>query len=153
MEELFKEAMRIEAERPERARELYKTGLKDLRQMYLDHPQTRALTGELIQQYYRRLEALTTTPSQQQIKEESVIVTDSPQVFWKDIVGLDDVIETIQATIMLPIRHQETINAELFNGLLLYGPPGTGKTLLAKAIATESRFVSCREAQRFPPPE
>ena len=79
------------------------------------------------------------------------IVTESPNVNWEDIAGLENVKQALREAIVLPIA-----KPELFKGarkpwsgiLLLFGPPGCGKTLLAKAAATECKatFFSASSA-------
>jgi len=67
------------------------------------------------------------------------IVTESPDVTWEDIAGLENCKQALREAIVLPM-----IKPQLFKGarkpwagILLYGPPGCGKTLLAKAAATQ----------------
>ncbi|CAG2122712.1 unnamed protein product, partial [Medioppia subpectinata] len=63
----------------------------------------------------------------------------SIEVTWSDIAGLQDVIDDIKATVILPIRTPELFSrSELHQppkGVLLHGPPGCGKTMIAKATA------------------
>jgi SpoVK/Ycf46/Vps4 family AAA+-type ATPase len=72
----------------------------------------------------------------------------SIDVTWNDIAGLEDVIEDIKATLILPIRTPELFaRSELHQppkGVLLHGPPGCGKTMIAKATAKEAgaRFIN-----------
>ena len=63
-----------------------------------------------------------------------------PNVHFSDIVGLDDVKNTIKIRMIIPFIHQkeyEQYGKKIGGGVLLYGPPGTGKTMIAKAIACE----------------
>ncbi|XP_054161478.1 outer mitochondrial transmembrane helix translocase-like [Oppia nitens] len=72
----------------------------------------------------------------------------SIDVTWNDIAGLEDVIDDIKATVILPIRTPELfVRSELHQppkGVLLHGPPGCGKTMIAKATAKEAgaRFIN-----------
>jgi transitional endoplasmic reticulum ATPase len=62
---------------------------------------------------------------------------------FKDVVGMDDVKETLKQSLELPIKHPELIKEyriEVPKGILLFGPPGTGKTYLAKAAAGEFKI-------------
>ncbi|KAI5067328.1 hypothetical protein GOP47_0017856 [Adiantum capillus-veneris] len=63
-------------------------------------------------------------------------------VSFKDIGALDDVKESLQELVMLPLRRPDLFNRggliKPCKGILLFGPPGTGKTMLAKAVATEA---------------
>jgi vacuolar protein-sorting-associated protein 4 len=69
------------------------------------------------------------------------IVTESPNVKWDDIAGLDNVKQTLREAIVLPIAKPELFTGARrpWSGILLFGPPGCGKTLLAKAAATECK--------------
>jgi vacuolar protein-sorting-associated protein 4 len=78
------------------------------------------------------------------------IVTESPQVNWEDIAGLDNVKQALREAIVLPIAKPELFKGARrpWSGILLFGPPGCGKTLLAKAAATEchATFFSASSA-------
>ncbi len=66
--------------------------------------------------------------------------SDSPNVTYEDIGGLDRELEQVREMIELPMRHPELfqqLGIEPPKGVLLHGPPGTGKTLMAKAVANE----------------
>uniref|UniRef100_A0ACD5VBF5 Uncharacterized protein n=1 Tax=Avena sativa TaxID=4498 RepID=A0ACD5VBF5_AVESA len=69
-------------------------------------------------------------------------------VKFDDIGALEDVKETLDELVTLPMRRPELFSRGNLlrpcKGILLFGPPGTGKTLLAKALATEAgaNFIS-----------
>ena len=67
------------------------------------------------------------------------IYLDNPDVYWQDIVGLENAKRLVKEAVVYPIKYPQLFTGILspWKGLLLYGPPGTGKTLLAKAVATE----------------
>ncbi|XP_031503935.1 uncharacterized protein LOC116266753 isoform X1 [Nymphaea colorata] len=63
-------------------------------------------------------------------------------VTFEDIGALDDIKESLQELVMLPLRRPDLFKGGLLKpcrGILLFGPPGTGKTMLAKAIANEAK--------------
>ncbi len=78
------------------------------------------------------------------------IVTESPNVKWNDIAGLENVKQAVREAIVLPMAKPELFTGarKPWSGILLFGPPGCGKTLLAKAAATEcnATFFSASSA-------
>ncbi|KAM7416398.1 hypothetical protein PAMA_018455 [Pampus argenteus] len=70
------------------------------------------------------------------------------KVSWKDIAGLDEVINELQDTVILPFQKRHLLaGSKLFQppkGVLLFGPPGCGKTMIAKATAKASgcKFIN-----------
>ena len=78
------------------------------------------------------------------------IVTESPDVKWNDIAGLENVKQAVREAIVLPIAKPGLFTGarKPWSGILLFGPPGCGKTLLAKAAATEcsATFFSASSA-------
>jgi transitional endoplasmic reticulum ATPase len=68
-------------------------------------------------------------------------VVNSPGVFWSDIAGLDQVIQHMKDTVVMPLLHPEAfrdVGLTSSSGALLHGSSGTGKTMLAMALAQES---------------
>lgn len=59
-------------------------------------------------------------------------------VRFKDVIGLDEVIDDIKFYSGLLSGNIKDKTISVPKGLLLTGPPGTGKTLIAKALAGES---------------
>lgn len=69
----------------------------------------------------------------------SAIVSESPNVSWDDVSGLEGAKEGLKEAVVLPIKFPQLFDEvrQPWRGILLYGPPGTGKSFLAKACATE----------------
>lgn len=63
-------------------------------------------------------------------------------VSWNNIAGLDNVVQELKETVILPIKRKELFEDSMLTqapkGVLLHGPPGCGKTMIAKATAKES---------------
>ncbi len=77
------------------------------------------------------------------------VLADIPHINWDDVGGLEEVKQTMQEIIELPLKNPESfrrIGVDPPQGILLYGPPGTGKTLMAKAVANESNanFITAK---------
>jgi predicted AAA+ superfamily ATPase len=56
----------------------------------------------------------------------------------RDLLGVDDVIESLEANIVLPLENDalaEELDLRPKRGVLLIGPPGTGKTTVGRALA------------------
>ncbi|TZE81747.1 ATP-dependent zinc metalloprotease FtsH [Calorimonas adulescens] len=64
-----------------------------------------------------------------------------PSTTFKDVAGLDEVIEELQDIVdyMNNTQKYRAMGAKFPKGIIFYGPPGTGKTLLASAMAGETR--------------
>lgn len=71
-----------------------------------------------------------------------LVSPDEITISWNDIAGLDDIIDELKATIILPMKVPDLYNYSKLHeppkGVLLYGPPGVGKTMIAKATAKEA---------------
>lgn len=55
-----------------------------------------------------------------------------------DLKGLDDVLESLEANVILPLEKSEIaeeLGLKAKRGVLLAGPPGTGKTTIGRALA------------------
>ncbi|CCG81226.1 putative Membrane-spanning ATPase [Taphrina deformans PYCC 5710] len=79
---------------------------------------------------------------EQSIASEVVFATDI-KVTFESIGGLDDIINDLKESIILPLTYPELFASATGllgapKGVLLYGPPGCGKTMLAKALASSS---------------
>ncbi|WP_424015831.1 proteasome-activating nucleotidase Pan2 [Halorubrum xinjiangense] len=74
-------------------------------------------------------------------RAQAMEVTESPDVEYADIGGIDDQIREVREAVEDPLENPEQfekVGVEPPSGVLLHGPPGTGKTMLAKAVANES---------------
>ncbi|GKT35421.1 Vacuolar protein sorting-associated protein 4B [Aduncisulcus paluster] len=75
-----------------------------------------------------------------------VMVSESPNVKWDDVAGLEAAKGALREAVILPVKFPQFFTGKRspWRAILLYGPPGTGKSYLAKAVATEidSNFFS-----------
>jgi vacuolar protein-sorting-associated protein 4 len=71
----------------------------------------------------------------------SAILTETPNVKWEDVAGLEGAKDALKEAVILPIKfpHLFVGKRTPWRGILMYGPPGTGKSYLAKAVATEAK--------------
>jgi transitional endoplasmic reticulum ATPase len=63
------------------------------------------------------------------------------QVALRELVGVDEVIRSLETYIALPLENDQLANELSLRpkrGVLLYGPPGTGKTTVGRALAPRS---------------
>jgi predicted AAA+ superfamily ATPase len=83
-------------------------------------------TGKLID--YLRLQRLTS----------NVDLDEVQQVDLGELIGVDEVIRSLETYIALPLENDQLaneLNLRPKRGVLLYGPPGTGKTTVGRALA------------------
>jgi len=72
---------------------------------------------------------------------ESAILSETPNVNWDDVAGLEVAKASLKEAVILPLKfpHLFTGKRTSWKGILLYGPPGTGKSYLAEAVAAEAK--------------
>ncbi|MCK5341904.1 MAG: AAA family ATPase [Candidatus Heimdallarchaeota archaeon] len=71
---------------------------------------------------------------------KSLILSQTPDISFDDVAGLEHVKEEIRLKLIYPFEHRQQAKKygqKSGGGILLYGPPGTGKTMLARAVAGE----------------
>jgi ATPase family AAA domain-containing protein 1 len=60
-----------------------------------------------------------------------LVVPDDINVSWKDIAGLDSVVQELKESVVMPVKNRAMFgNSQLYQapkGVLLHGPPGCGK--------------------------
>ncbi|SIR86451.1 proteasome-activating nucleotidase Pan1 [Natronorubrum thiooxidans] len=84
--------------------------------------------------------------SETDVRARVMEVTESPEVSYEDIGGLEEQMQEVRETVEMPLEKPEMfddVGIDPPSGVLLYGPPGTGKTMLAKAVAnqTDATFI------------
>ncbi|CAG9129592.1 unnamed protein product [Plutella xylostella] len=88
--------------------------------------------------------ALDKLTDHEMIIASQLVVPDEINVDWKDIAGLDHLIQELRETVILPIQKRDLFSDSKLTqppkGVLLHGPPGCGKTLIAKATAKEAQM-------------
>ncbi|SAM08560.1 hypothetical protein [Absidia glauca] len=75
-----------------------------------------------------------------------------PSIRFSDLFGMDDVINSIKASVIYPFHHPEKyleLGITPPRGILFHGPPGTGKTMLCSALASEAgvNFIFVQSTQ------
>jgi len=96
-----------------------------------------SVTIEMLQEY----EKLAQKFMRRSAKVEQEDVVEHPQYDWNDVVGLDNVKESLFDTVEMPLVHPELLKeyaVKASKGILLFGPPGCGKTFLGKVIASKA---------------
>ena len=72
----------------------------------------------------------------------NVDIAEVQAVDLKDLKGLDDTLEALEAHVIMPLENAEVsqeLGLQPKRGVLLAGPPGTGKTTIGRALARRLR--------------
>ena len=80
------------------------------------------------------------------------VFTETPEVTWEDVGGLEEAKRLLIETVQWPLTQAPLFaraGVRPVRGIMLQGAPGTGKTLLVKALAHESEvnFISVKGPQ------
>lgn len=115
--------------------------LKQLCSLYPGAYQNR-IYMDYIKQYEKRIRELgghevVDTKRLSEKKADSMILRETPNVGWDEVVGLEDAKNAIEDSIVYPSRRPDLFPAGWSRGILLFGPPGCGKTLIAAATANK----------------
>jgi proteasome regulatory subunit len=87
------------------------------------------------------LSIVKTLSNETDVRARVMEVTESPDVSYADIGGLEEQMQEVRETVEMPLEKPEMfteVGIDPPSGVLLHGPPGTGKTMLAKAVANET---------------
>ncbi|KAI9596187.1 AAA-domain-containing protein [Syncephalis fuscata] len=81
--------------------------------------------------------------SYEEIIMSEVVHPDDINIHFKDIGGLDPIIQELNESVIYPLAYPQLFTSASGllgapKGVLLYGEPGCGKTMIAKALAKES---------------
>jgi transitional endoplasmic reticulum ATPase len=120
---------------------------------YLDTSITNTKRWEPVNVFHKS--KVTSVPKESQKTRKSKKLTDSalqdsesesinlryiPETNFKDVGGIEDILQNIREVVELPLIKPELfdhLGIKPYRGILLWGEPGNGKTLIAKAIAHE----------------
>ncbi|KAJ5072600.1 aaa-family atpase [Anaeramoeba ignava] len=72
---------------------------------------------------------------------ESNIFSSSKMISFEDLVGMDEIIKILKASVILPLNEPnkfQSLGITPPKGILISGEPGSGKTKLVEALANES---------------
>src|SRR5688572_10566488 len=109
----------------------------------------RRLTAPQPRRTYESLESTAALDADRVIDElrsqqlaSNVDIDEVQHVKLEDLKGIDDVIEALEAHIIIPLERVELaveLDLKPKRGVLLAGPPGTGKTSIGRALARRLR--------------
>ena len=103
----------------------------------LDAHQIRVAAAWLFEHSDAKMDAFIEYLREEQLAS-NVELEEVERVDWKDLRGVDDVVQALEDKIALPFENDELstgLELKPKRGVLLAGPPGTGKTTIGRALA------------------
>ncbi len=88
-----------------------------------------------------------------------LVVPEDINVSWRDIAGLDGVVQELKESVVLPVKHREMFRTSTLyqapKGVLLHGPPGCGEynknkriDIIFRSIHSQAKHSSQRQPLR-----
>lgn len=114
------------------------TNLKELKEFYIDFDKKNTYVLcklKELQDKFKETNRITKPENNDVdlcVNVKNIVFKKDQCKFFEDIIGLENAIEKIESTFIMPVIYP-SLYGKLSKGILLYGPPGTGKTLLVKA--------------------
>lgn len=98
--------------------------------------------GELVRQYARLLQRLTTGPPKKPEEQAFDITVETPKVTFKDVMGMRRLKKKLSKEVILMLKNRAGYLKHGLkpSGILIYGSPGSGKTFLPEALAGEFKM-------------
>lgn len=111
---------------------------------FVESPEIRDVYLTKAQKYMKRMETLKSnvdvtyaTNAGSDTVFDDLVLKEKATINWDEVIGLDDVKQSIKESIVYPIKKPELFPLGWPKGILLFGPPGCGKSLLAAAVSKQ----------------